>query len=81
VHLRRRHCYELIGAGKTADAVALFRLNVAEFPEYANGYDSLGEGYALMGDTQLAIESYERVLELDPDNQNAVEMLERLREN
>jgi Flp pilus assembly protein TadD len=73
--------YELIGAGKTADAVALFRLNVAEFPEYANGYDSLGEGYALMGDTQLAIESYERVLELDPDNQNAVEMLERLREN
>jgi hypothetical protein len=41
----------------------------------------LGEGYALMGDTQLAIENYERVLELDPDNHNAVEMLERLREN
>jgi len=73
--------YELIGAGKTADAVALFRLNVAEHPEYANGYDSLGEGYMLMGEKQLAIASYEHALELDPNNRNAVDMLSRLRDN
>lgn len=73
--------YELIGAGKTATAVAVFEFNVAQHPEYANGYDSMGEGYMLIGEKQRAIANYERALELDPNNQNAVERLSRLRDN
>jgi Tfp pilus assembly protein PilF len=31
------------------------------------------------GDSDLAIENYEKSLELNPNNQNAVEMLKQLR--
>ena len=41
-------------------------------------HDSLGEAYLARGDEQLAIESYKRAAELDPDNENAREALRRL---
>lgn len=71
--------YQMIREGKLEAAVKLFELNVEEYPESANSYDSRGEGYMLNGQNDLAIESYERSLELDPENENAREMLRRLR--
>jgi hypothetical protein len=71
--------YALLGAEKFADAVAIFRLNAEQFPESANAWDSLGEGYLAAGDRERAIESYEKSLELDPGNQNAVEKLRQIR--
>jgi tetratricopeptide (TPR) repeat protein len=62
-------------------AVAVFRLNVEAFPDYANAYDSLGEAYMVKGDKELAIRNYQRSLELNPQNTNAVEMLKKLRAN
>jgi tetratricopeptide (TPR) repeat protein len=41
-------------------------------------YDSLGEAFMAAGERELAIENYEKALEIDPDNSNAVRMLERL---
>jgi len=55
-------------------------LNTELFPESFNTWDSLGEGYMTAGHTELAIANYEKSLELDPSNANAVAMLERLRE-
>jgi 3-oxoadipate enol-lactonase len=71
--------YELLQAGQTEDAIALFKLNVLAYPESANTYDSLGEAYMVNEDKDLAIQNYNRSLELNPDNQNAVEMLKKLK--
>jgi hypothetical protein len=42
-------------------------------------YDSLGEAYMEKGETGLAVANYEKSLELNPDNQNGRDMLEKLR--
>ena len=43
-------------------------------------YDSLGEAYMKAGEKELAIQNYEKSLQLDPKNMNAVEMLKKLKE-
>ncbi len=71
--------YGLLQAGRVDDAVVIFQLNVETFPEASNTYDSLGEAYMVRGDKELAIANYEKSLELNPDNQNAKTVLQRLR--
>jgi len=56
--------YELLGEGKTKEAIQLFELNVKEFPDYANGFDSLGDGYVAAKDTINAIKAYEISVEM-----------------
>ena len=70
--------YRLLGDDKTGLAIGVFKLCVAEHPESANAYDSLGEAYAAAGEKELAIQNYEKSLELDPGNDNARKMLEDL---
>jgi len=71
--------YQYLQSGKTKEAIELFKLNVRAYPGSANTYDSLGEAYMVNGDKELAIKNYKKSLELNPNNQNAVEMLERLK--
>lgn len=66
--------------GNTKDAIEIFKLNVEQFPNSFNVYDSLGEAYMMDGNTKLAIENYEKSLELNPNNENAKKMLEKLKE-
>jgi CubicO group peptidase (beta-lactamase class C family) len=70
--------YQLLGRGRTADAIAVFKLNVEEHPQSGNVHDSLGEAYLKAGQKELAITSYRKSLELSPDNQNAREVLKKL---
>lgn len=68
--------YYLLRAGKmTAAAVEIFKLNIAEYPNSANGYDSLGEACLAAGDTTQAVVNYAKSLELDPKNANAAAKL------
>jgi CubicO group peptidase (beta-lactamase class C family) len=62
-------------------AIAVLGFNAVRFPSSPNVHDSLGEAYMAAGDKAAAIRSYEKVLELDPGNANATNMLERLRGN
>jgi len=71
--------YRLMGTGRVEEAIAVFELNVTAYPAGFNTYDSLGEAYMTHGDTDLAIRNYEKSLELNPDNTNAADMLQRLR--
>jgi CubicO group peptidase (beta-lactamase class C family) len=71
--------YRMLRADQLQEAIAIFELNVAEYSEASNPYDSLGEALLAAGDTARAIENYQRSLELDPDNTNAAAVLERLR--
>ncbi|MGO8969578.1 MAG: serine hydrolase [Myxococcaceae bacterium] len=70
--------YALLSAGKTEDAVQLFKANVALYPSDANAYDSLGEAYLKAGRRELATANYKKSLELNPKNDNAVAMLAKL---
>ncbi|UCE01890.1 MAG: serine hydrolase [Candidatus Latescibacterota bacterium] len=71
--------YRLLGRERFADAIEVFKLNVDEYPEAFNPYDSLGEAYMKQGEIDLAIENYQRSVELNPDNSNGHAMLEKLR--
>jgi CubicO group peptidase (beta-lactamase class C family) len=71
--------YQLLAKKKVEDAIKVFALNVQEYPRGWNCYDSLGEGYMNAGQKELAIKNYEKSLELNPGNTNAVEMLKKIR--
>jgi len=73
--------YQFLQSGKMNEAIAIFKLNVAEFPESSNVYDSLGEAYMELGNKELAILNYKKSIEMDPNNENGKEMLKKLLEN
>ncbi len=70
--------YRLLGNGKIMEAIQVFTINVELYPESANAYDSLAEAHMKGGDNRKAIENYKKSLELNPDNNNAEEMLKSL---
>lgn len=72
--------YRLLDRGKTADAIQVFQLNVQEYPQSWNCYDSLGEAYMKAGQKDLAIQNYSKSIKLNPDNQNGIDMLKKLKE-
>ena len=49
------------------------------FPLSYNTYDSLAEGYGHLGNDAKAIENYQKVLELKPDNSHAKRQIEKLK--
>ena len=59
-------------------AIEIFKLNVALYPQSANTYDSLAEAYERSGNRELAARNYRRSLELDARNTNAIEHLKKL---
>jgi dienelactone hydrolase len=70
--------YQLLQADKTRESIAIFKLATAEYPKSANAFDSLAEAHQKNNDKPQAIKNYERSLELDPSNTNAVERLKTL---
>lgn len=73
--------YRLLASRQVREAIEVFKLNVEAYPNSANVYDSLAEGYLAQGDKQLAIESYKRALELDPQLESARRALTALTGN
>lgn len=71
--------YAALWANKLTEAIEIFKVIVAEFPLSSNSYDSLGEAYLANGDTVLSLSNYARSLELNPDNFNAEDQIERIK--
>src|SRR5687768_11355808 len=69
--LMNRIGYQLLAAGKTAEAIAVFEKNVASYPGSANVYDSLGEGYERSGDKAKARGYYEKAWKMAEQNGEA----------
>jgi len=72
--------YNLLGAKRVKDAIEVFKLNVEDYPQSWNTYDSLGEAYLADTNKELAIKNYQRSVELNPNNAGGIEALKKLRE-
>ena len=51
-----------------------------DYPKFWNAYDSLGEAYLKAGQKELAIQNYQKSVELNPQNQSGVDALKKLRD-
>lgn len=72
--------YELLGQERWPEALAVFSFAVEEFPRSWNAYDSLAEAQATAGLRGQAVANYEKSLELNPENRNAAEQAQKLRQ-
>jgi CubicO group peptidase (beta-lactamase class C family) len=72
--------YNLLYGGHEQDAITVFQRNVQDYPKSSNVYDSLAEAYMNTGQKQLAVQNYQKSLELDPKNENAKVRLKKLEE-
>ena len=70
--------YELMGSEKLKEAIQVFKLNIEAFPEAFNAYDSYAEALMTLGDNEGAIKNYTKSIELNPANQNGIDMLKKL---
>ncbi|MFZ6742284.1 serine hydrolase [Undibacterium sp. JH2W] len=70
--------YAKMKTGTPQSVVELFKLSVYLYPKSANTYDSLAEAYEAAGMIELAKSNYQKSLELNPQNQNAVQRLQVL---
>jgi D-alanyl-D-alanine-carboxypeptidase/D-alanyl-D-alanine-endopeptidase len=70
--------YAYLNKENVKAALAVFSINVMEFPVSSNVYDSYGEALMKNGQTAEAIANYKKSLELNPANTNAVDMLAKM---
>ncbi len=60
--------YMLLQNNQIDKAISVFKMNVEKYPESWNAYDSLAEGYMNKGETDLAIEYYNKALKMVQDD-------------
>jgi CubicO group peptidase (beta-lactamase class C family) len=70
--------YYLLNNKRVNDAIQFFTLNIEENPNSSNAFDSLGEAYMIAGNKESAISHYKKSLQLNPLNENARQMIEKL---
>ncbi len=70
--------YRLLRREEYDNAIEVFKMNVALFPESDNVYDSLGEAYLESGDSIQAYNNYKIALEMNPHNMRAQKILEAI---
>ncbi len=63
--------YSLLFAKKPEEAIKIFKLLIAEFPNDSNPYDSLAEAYQRQDNKEEAIINYEKSVAIDPGNTRA----------
>lgn len=74
--------YELLQGGRAKDAIVVFKMNNEEYPNSANTYDSLSDGYLADGNNDEALRLAEKTLEmLAKDTQAPDEFKQQVRES
>ncbi|PTM08090.1 MAG: tetratricopeptide repeat protein [Bacteroidetes bacterium] len=63
--------YTYLREKKYSNAISVFRINEALFPESSNVYDSLADAYLRQGDSLQAFNNYKIALRLDSNNKRA----------
>jgi tetratricopeptide (TPR) repeat protein len=70
--------HQLAEEGNLDWAIAILQGAITEFPGYWEAYDALGDTYILNEENGPAIQSFKKSLELNPQNDHALEMLKKL---
>lgn len=70
--------YDLLREDRITEAIEILTLNTNIFPNIANTWDSLGEAWLKNGNKLQAKKHYNKAMELDPENQNARQILKKL---
>ena len=71
--------YKYLKANEFEKAKAIFKINIALYPEKSNVYDSMGDAFKKENDTLKAIEYYEKSIAINPENRNSVKNLKKLK--
>ena len=75
--------YRLLEGSRFEEAIYVFTMNSQMFPDSANAWDSLAEGYWKAGDLVKAEEYYNKAIQMDPKGRigdNARSMLKKMKE-
>jgi len=70
--------YRYLNNGQTKMAQDIFKVNTILYPNSSNVYDSYAEVCVKIGEFDLAIENYKKILSLDPQNNHAKELIMKL---
>jgi len=70
--------YYLLNKKRTDDAIEVLQYNTRLFPKSGNVFDSLGEAYLTKGDHPNALKNYKRSVALDPANENAKNIINKI---
>lgn len=68
----------LLGKRMKKEAIYILQYNLAAHPNSADAYEGLAEAYDDMGDKDLAIENFKKVIELNPKNNYAANRIKKL---
>ena len=68
--------YNLLNEKAFNDAISVFKINVALYPNSDNVYDSLADAYLRKGDSTQAYTNYKKALELNTGNRRAKRFVE-----
>ncbi|UCG52122.1 MAG: hypothetical protein JSW58_00790 [Candidatus Latescibacterota bacterium] len=71
--------YVFLTHKKVDEAIAVFELNVKEYPDSWNVYDSLGEAYMAAERYDDSIKNYEIAVRMNPESDHSKKQLEKLR--
>ncbi|MBK6392588.1 MAG: tetratricopeptide repeat protein [Saprospiraceae bacterium] len=71
--------YSFLWENSISEAIVVFRLVISEFPNSANAYDSMGEAYLQAKDSTKALQYYEKSLQMNPDNFNAEDVIQKIK--
>ena len=71
--------YVLLGKNQKTEAINIFHLNTLLYPYSYNVYDSLGEGYLLNNQKDLALKNYEKALSLYPESKELPKIISDLK--
>ncbi|WP_035664317.1 serine hydrolase domain-containing protein [Flavobacterium sp. ACAM 123] len=72
--------YTLMSTDRLNDAIKVFEFNIEENPKSFNAFDSLAEGYFKNGQLEISKKNYQKSYELNPENTNAKDMINRINE-
>jgi tetratricopeptide (TPR) repeat protein len=73
--------YQLMGSKQFDRATYFFKMNIDNYPDSVNAFDSMGDLYDAMGDKQKAIDCYTKALALRdfPDTRNKLQKLKPIK--
>lgn len=64
--------YMMLESGWLQEGISILELSIRLFPESSNLHNSLGEMYLLSGDRNIALQHYQKSIELDPNHKEGI---------